>query len=711
METTTPEFFLFLGRFHPLALHLPIGFMALGLLLEIYARGERHPSLRAALPFIWLLSAIGAVLAAGLGYLLSLEGGYQEEMLSDHKWLGIGLAAISILIYFASRQRAAGSKSAIWQKGYVPMLVLMGVLLGGTGHIGGSLTHGSEYLTQYAPQGIRSLAGLPPKKVAMQLAVADLPKARVFHDLVQPILEARCVSCHNPEKKKGELLLTDAAGIKAGGEEGKIIQVGNADASSMYQRLLLPHDDEEHMPPPGKRPLNDDQIDLIAWWIDEGAPMEASVLLGDNENAAQIMPMVQRLYAQQAEGVFALEVEMADEDDIQKLRAQGIQIHQIVQEQPWLEANLSDRDSLPLAQLEALLAIKDQLIELDLGNAEISDEHLKSVGQLTHLTRLHLEETPITDAGLSHLQKLTYLEYLNLFGTTISDAGLEAIRSLKGLKSLYLWQTEVSQDAVGELLAMAPQLRVELGLDPLTIFGSANLSPPQIIADKKLFRDSNLVELKMDIKGIEIRYTLDGSEPDSTSPLYEKPFLLTESATLKTFASKEGWLPSPVLSEDFVKVAGHSPDISLAYQPSEKYQAQGELSLVDLQKGTQQFRDGNWLGFEAKDLVATLDLQKSSKLRRVSVSCLEDVGAWIFYPIGLEISVSEDGKTYKKIASKDFPKTKETTSPSMKHFNVSFDAVEARYVKVETRNFAKIPSWHPGAGGKAWLFVDEVMVE
>lgn len=324
METTTPEFFLFLGRFHPLALHLPIGFMALGLLLEIYARGERHPSLRAALPFIWLLSAIGAVLAAGLGYLLSLEGGYQEEMLSDHKWLGIGLAAISILIYFASRQRAAGSKSAIWQKGYVPMLVLMGVLLGGTGHIGGSLTHGSEYLTQYAPQGIRSLAGLPPKKVAMQLAVADLPKARVFHDLVQPILEARCVSCHNPEKKKGELLLTDAAGIKAGGEEGKIIQVGNADASSMYQRLLLPHDDEEHMPPPGKRPLNDDQIDLIAWWIDEGAPMEASVLLGDNENAAQIMPMVQRLYAQQAEGVFALEVEMADEDDIQKLDRKSV---------------------------------------------------------------------------------------------------------------------------------------------------------------------------------------------------------------------------------------------------------------------------------------------------------------------------------------------------------------------------------------------------
>ncbi|MEM6347463.1 MAG: FN3 associated domain-containing protein [Bacteroidota bacterium] len=711
MESTTPEFFLFLGRFHPLALHLPIGFMALGLLLEIYARGERHPSLRAALPFIWLLSAIGAVVAAGLGYLLSLEGGYQEEMLSDHKWLGIGLAVISIVIYIASRQRAAGSQFVLWRKAYVPMLVVMGLLLAGTGHIGGSLTHGSEYLTQYAPQPIRSLAGLPPKKMAMQLAVGDLPTARIFHDLVQPILEARCVSCHNTEKTKGELLLTTVAGIMAGGEEGKIIQAGNADASSMYQRLLLPHDDEEHMPPPGKRPLNDYQIDLIAWWIDEGAPMEESVLLGDSENASQIMPMVERLYAQEAEGVFALAIEMADEDDIQMLRAQGIQIHQIVQEQPWLEANLSDRDSLALEQVEALLTIKDQLIELDLGNAEITDEHLKSVGQLTHLTRLHLEETPITDAGLDHLQALSYLEYLNLFGTAISDVGLEAIRSLKGLKSLYLWQTEVSQDAVGELLAMAPQLEVELGLDPMTIFGSANLSPPQIVADKKLFRDSNLIELKMDIKGIEIRYTLDGTEPDSTSPLYKSPLLLTESATLKTFARKEGWQPSPVLTEDFVKVAGHSPNISLAYQPSDKYQAQGELSLVDLQKGTQQFRDGAWLGFEAHDLVASLDLQKSSQIHRVSVSCLEDVGAWIFYPVGLEVSISEDGKTYKKIASKALPKTQETTTPSMRHFNLSFDAVEARYVKVETRNYAKVPSWHPGAGGKAWLFVDEVMVE
>ena len=179
----------------------------------------------------------------------------------------------------------------------------------------------------------------------------------------------------------------------------------------------------------------------------------------------------------------------------------------------------------------------------------------------------------------------------------------------------------------------------------------------------------------------------------------------------KTFSLKEGWQPSPVITEDFVKIAGHSPSISLAYQPSDKYAGQGDLSLVDLQKGTQQFRDGNWLGFEEKDLIATLDLQKTAAVNRVSVSCLEDVGAWILYPVGLEVSVSNDGNNYRKVATKTFPKTKETTTPSMKHFNLSFDEVEARYVKVQTLNFAKIPSWHPGAGGKAWLFVDEVMVE
>lgn len=711
MDTTTPEFILFLGRFHPLALHLPIGFMALGLMLEIYTRAEKRKSLRSALPFIWLLSAIGAVAAAGLGYMLSLEGGYQEEMLSDHKWLGIALAAVAILIYWASRKREAGSQFVLWQKGYVPMLVLLGVLLGGTGHIGGSLTHGSEYLTQYAPQPIRSLAGLPPKKMAMQLAVADLPSARVFHDLVQPILEARCVSCHNPEKKKGELLLTSVEGILAGGEEGEIIIAGSADESPIYQRLLLPHDDDEHMPPPGKRPLNDDQIDMIAWWLDEGAPMEESVLLGENENASQIMAAVERLYAQHAEGVFALDVEMADAGDIEKLRSQGIQIHQLVQEQPWLEVNLSDQDSLALGQLESLLDIKEQLIELDLGNSAISDADMQVIGKLDHLTRLHLEETPITDAGLAAITNLTYLEYLNLFGTSISNAGLEPIRSLKGLKSLYLWQTEVSREAVEELMAAAPQLEVELGLDPLTIFGSASLTPPQVVVDKKLFRDSNLVELKMDIIGIEIRYTLDGTEPDSNSTLYENPILLTESATLKTFSSKEGWQPSPVITEDFVKIAGHSPNLSLLHKPSDKYAAEGDLSLVDFVKGTQQFRDGNWLGFEGNDLIATLDMQKTASIKRVSVSCLEDVGAWIFYPVGLEISISDDGKSYRKVATKNFPKTKETTTPSMKHFTISFDAVDARYVKVETRNFSKVPSWHPGAGGKAWLFVDEVMVE
>ncbi|MEL6654184.1 MAG: c-type cytochrome domain-containing protein, partial [Bacteroidota bacterium] len=415
MDATTPEFVLFLGRFHPLALHLPIGIMSIGLLLEIYARGERQASLRPALSFVWLLAAISAALAAGLGYLLSWEGGYQEEMLDQHKWLGIGLVVVTFGIWLLSRKRQADNTNRLIRKAYVPLLIVGGVLLGGTGHIGGSLTHGSEYLTQYAPQPIRSLAGLPPKKIAQQLALADLPSAKVFHDLVQPILESRCVSCHNPEKKKGDLLLHNAEGILRGGEEGKIFVAGMPDQSMIIQRLLLPEDDEEHMPPPGKRPLNDDQIQLLEWWVEQGAPLEENVLLGAKETSPEIMATIERLYVPQAKGVFALPIEMADADDVAAIKAKGIPVHQIVQNEPWLEVNLSDRDSLSPAALESLLAIKEQLIDLDLGNSQISDQHLQFVGQLPHLTRLHLEESPVSDTGVHQLANLQYLEYLNLF--------------------------------------------------------------------------------------------------------------------------------------------------------------------------------------------------------------------------------------------------------------------------------------------------------
>ena len=262
-----------------------------------------------------------------------------------------------------------------------------------------------------------------------------------------------------------------------------------------------------------------------------------------------------------------------------------------------------------------------------------------------------------------------------------------------------------------ELETANPQLEVEMGLDPLDIFGSAQLTPPLIEAERTLFRDSSIVHLTMDFSGIRIRYTLDGTDPDSTSPLYTDALIIRESGTVKAIAEKEGWTASPAAELDFVKVANETPDLTLRHEPSPTYAGSGSLTLVDFQKGEQNFRDGKWLGFEAQDLIGVIDLGKKTAIKRVTVSCLEDVGAWIMYPIGMEISVSSDGKNFRKVASKKYAKTKEITAPSRKHFTVSFDSQTTRYVRVQTHNVTKLPAWHPGAGGKAWLFVDEVMVE
>ena len=270
--TSSPsDFAQFVGRFHPLVVHLPIGFFLLVALFEAVslvpkARDRVDGAIGIALPVV----VATAVLAFLFGLLLARGGGYPNEIALWHKRLTLlailGMAAsVAVWGWYASN----GDKAR--RLAYRGVLgVTLGVLTIGA-HFGGSLSRGEGYLGRYAPAFVQKLLGgaPPPKRAAPPAEAAAEPL--VYRDVVAPVLEARCVECHGPDKSKGSLRLDDYAGIGKGGESGPVAMAGHGADSSLVARMLLPATNDDHMPPADKPQPTPEEIELIRFWIDRGA--------------------------------------------------------------------------------------------------------------------------------------------------------------------------------------------------------------------------------------------------------------------------------------------------------------------------------------------------------------------------------------------------------------------------------------------------------
>jgi len=266
------DFIYFLGRFHVLVLHLPIGVVLTAIVLDFLARKPRFRPLGAASAFLWSAAALTAIGTATLGYLHYLEGGFAGNSAIIHMVLGTSVAVGSTLVWVLRTRKLALPR--LLDDGIAAVLL---ILIVSTGHYGGNLTHGSNYLLEYAPTPIRALAGLAPRRPP----VTVLAEADIFLDVVHPILRARCTSCHNDDRRRAGLSFLSYESLRRGGEYGSVVSIGRSESSEMYRRVILPEDDEGRMPAEGNAPLTPEQVDVIGWWIDEGVP--DSGLLGSLE--------------------------------------------------------------------------------------------------------------------------------------------------------------------------------------------------------------------------------------------------------------------------------------------------------------------------------------------------------------------------------------------------------------------------------------------
>jgi uncharacterized membrane protein len=467
------DFSLFLGRFHPTFLHLPIGFLLIAFGMEVFSRFRKYQHLRYSVSFVLFFGAGSAIVAALMGYFLAEEGGYNENLLLVHQWLGIGTAVMATFM-FLLRWRMNNRPELIFAKSYLFLWLFLLATLTLAGHYGGSLTHGESYLTEHLPAPIKQFTGMPAIAKKERKKPENMNEAVVFEDVIMPILEKKCVQCHNPDKTKGDLMMASMEGFVKGGEHGAIFKAGNAKESEVHIVVTLPREDEHAMPPDGKEPMTEDEVKLLAWWINEGADFKKKVgELKVSEEIAKILGVgaggAPASVAKQSvpDILPTLQAKSAENAVIEALSKDKIDISPIANGSPFLQVKVNQDFSE--AKLDALQKIAAQTTWLDLKRTNITDSQLKKLATLKNLTELRLEMTNISDEGLKNLESLTNLQYLNLYGTKVTDAGLKSLEKLPNLRSVYLWQTGVSKAGAESLQTAKPQLKIDLGLDKIAL--------------------------------------------------------------------------------------------------------------------------------------------------------------------------------------------------------------------------------------------------
>ena len=447
------DFTNFIGRFHPILVHLPIGFLVLGILMEWYQRRSTE-KLSNLIAYAWLLGAIGGAFAAFCGWWLGETGLYFEDDLFLHRWAGILIVIISFIGWQLKKNHEQHSRI----KHRIANFLILGLLIF-EGHLGGNLTHGSSYLFEYAPESVRNFM-LDKENEMVDLSQAD--SVLVYNDLVKPIFEQKCFACHNNEVQRGGLNMALIDSMLIGGDGGPAFLAGNVAESELFRRVTLPQKNIKFMPPVGN-PLTYDEIKILEWWIEAGAVSDKKII--DLEVAESVKPTLLRRYGLDTNPKPYYEmVNIAPLDSlaITNLEKNGFTVRILGATNPLLDVKFSG-DNLTSEQLKSLESAAEHITWLSLAQTNITDEGLAIVAKFNNLTRLQLEKTNISDIGVAKLSSLQHLEALNLYGTKVTNNCLSDIKKLSGLKRVYLWQTDVTSKDAKTLEEGNEELEVIIG--------------------------------------------------------------------------------------------------------------------------------------------------------------------------------------------------------------------------------------------------------
>ena len=446
----------FLGKFHPLFLHLPIGALMLVFLMEasgLMTRGKYRPNTTLGLFF----AAATGVFAVVFGYCLYLTGEYPESALVlEHKRDGI-LFSLFILLAFVIKYTADVKLTGKAFKGvYFSSLGATGFMMLCAGHHGGEISHGDP------------IDSLPSTVVAKRNERLNAPVNTdpvIYTQYIHPILEAKCISCHGEDKQKGALRLDSYAFMLDGGEETDCLVPGDVKESALVTYLHLPEDDDLHMPPEGKTQMTAEEIQILEWWVKIGAPetakrSEVEVTPAAEKALATLLTPAQR---ERLEAAQKAELAAKKKADNKKRLELAIALESVNAKFPGslkyvsqqnTDLNFSAvsyRSKFADADIEILASVFKDIVELDLSSTQITDVAASKLSQFTKLQKVKLNGTQVSDVVLATLSELPDLEVINIYGTEVSDAGLSKLSTHPKLNRIYVWNTKVTEEGAKSL--------------------------------------------------------------------------------------------------------------------------------------------------------------------------------------------------------------------------------------------------------------------
>lgn len=668
------EIIKYLGNFHPVVLHLPIGAFLFTFLLFIsqkYLKSNFDPAVRLGLLFSFITSIITSV----FGYILHLNGDYDSVLVDRHMWLAIATTIlIGFVLYLHKKQKPYNH--------VLSSFVFASVLLTITGHNGGSLTHGKDYLK------------LPDFE--KEISIVSYDSIHVFNQVISPILDSKCVKCHNTGKSKGNLMLSSIDKILIGGEKGQIIKSNSSVDSRLYTYLNLPIDDEMHMPPDGNSQLNENEKELIKLWIDEGADFYNFRKMNDDNFSKEILSFLPKEIAS---------VDPPNRNDLIKLIENEFRIERISTENNFIDIKYQGK-SFKQSYLRLLSKVSDNIKRLDLSFIDLSSIDLSRLDDFDNMTYLNLNNTKLTTKKLQklNLDIQTLILSNNNFDVSVFDKFI--LNPIN--ERVFAYNTISDLDLTKEISANSNN-KIYFGVSLDDFASNVPLKIPIITPIQTLFSSTIDVEVVSDITKPDYRYTIDGEEPDSLSKLYVGPINIDISSNLKFKAFKKGSRPSPVKEVFYRKIAAPITDFELLSTTVEPYAAKNILSNNEV--GSADFRDGTWNGFiksdaRSGDMIAEFSVPEG--VDEIGISSLTDYGAYILFPTKIElydISIGNDELVYSKNISRKFD---EENAP-LHTFRIPINK-NLKKVRLKVISNKKLPKGHPAEGEPAWLFIDEIML-
>lgn len=465
------ELLAVVGRLHPLVLHLPIGLIVGLAALEFIGVLRRSPPPLAVVATLTALTQLSAAVAIATGLLLEQEGGHPEALADQHRNGALVFLFVCIVLGRLARREERRTQFRV-------VLALALVAIGVTGHLGGSLTHGRNFLfeplergrTRSAPSSTPLVEPPPaesPSQSPSESGLETVAARSTFDEHIAPIFAASCTSCHGEQKRKGRFELHTREGLVRGGSSGPAFVAGDPANSALVERLKLPLDDEEHMPPADKPQLNAADIARIEAWIAAGAPFEGRVdaVLAVVGAPSALQPAEARVpSAAQPQP----EPATPPAEALDALRARLVHVQPVSQSDPllWIDFAAPAADIDDDRARELLAPLVEHVAELSLARTRCGDATLELLSSAKKLRKLDLRATNVSDAGLASLRGAHELRELNVSQTAVSDSSIEILSALPELERLVTWRSAITADGLARLRTAKPALVLEDGNAP-----------------------------------------------------------------------------------------------------------------------------------------------------------------------------------------------------------------------------------------------------